>query len=795
MQIHKVAVIGSGVMGSTIAAHLANAGIPSLLLDIVPSKLTAKEEAAGLTLEDRKVRNSIAEQNKANMLKMSPAPFLVPEFAERIEVGNLSDDLGRLSEVDWVIEVVVERLDIKVDLFKKVAEQVRPGTIVTSNTSGISLKSMIEGLPESFTRYFLGTHFFNPPRYMKLLEIIPGPNTDPDVITFLCEFGERALGKGVVIAKDTPNFIANRIGAIGSPVLLKEMLRTGLTVDEVDALTGPVMGRPKSASFRTIDLVGLDTFIHSNNNVANGVPAEKDNLVLPEFIFTMQKNGWLGDKTKQGFYKKSKGPKGTVIEVLDIHTMTYGPPKSVNFASLEKAKAARSLPEKVRTLVSGDDIGAEFVWNILKTSLIYAAAIVRDIADDITSIDEAMRWGYNWQMGPFELWDALGVKATADRIVAEGGVIPPLVEELFAKGYESFYQKTETGETAFYKDGTYHQKTVSPYAFSLKQAHKTGKVIMSNAGASLVDLGDDVACLEFHSPNNTIDADLIEMINKSLAEVEKNYLGLVIGNQGKNFCVGANLMLILQEVEKGNWADLDLGVRALQNATMALKFAKKPVVAAPFGMALGGGTEICLHTHAIQASSETYMGLVELGVGLIPAGGGTKELAVRAMEGILPGVQVAPDYFFAKRFEVIAMAQVSTSAEKARQLGFLRDHDRYSMNPEHIIMDAKARVIDLARNFRPNLPTKVKIAGSGVRGTLELAMYGMREGRYISEYDQQLGNKLAYAITGGDRPAGMLVDEQYLLDLEREVFLSLLGEAKTQDRIRHMLAKGKPLRN
>ncbi|WP_088185914.1 3-hydroxyacyl-CoA dehydrogenase/enoyl-CoA hydratase family protein [Desulfosporosinus sp. FKA] len=795
MQIYKVAVIGSGVMGSTIAAHLANAGIPSLLLDIVPSKLSAKEEAAGLTLEDKKVRNSIAEQNKAKLLKMNPAPLLVPEFAERIEVGNISDDLGRLSEVDWVIEVVVERLDVKKDLFKKIAAVARPGTIVTSNTSGISLKDMVEGLPESFTRYFCGTHFFNPPRYMKLLEIIPGPNTEPLVIAYLKEFGERVLGKGVVMCKDTPNFIANRIGAIGSPVLLKEMLRLGLTVEEVDALTGPVMGRPKSASFRLIDLVGLDIFIHSNNNVANGVPEEKDDFVLPEFIFTMQKNGWLGDKTKQGFYKKSRGPQGNVIEVLDIKTMTYGPPKKVSFPCLDKAKAARNLREKLRTLVSGDDVGSEFAWNVLKPTLLYAANLVKDIAEDITGIDEGMRWGYNWEMGPFELWDALGVKATADRIVAEGGKLPAIVEELLSKGYESFYSKTEAGETTYYDNGVYRQKVVSSYSFSLKQAYKTGKVIMGNAGASLIDLNDGVACLEFHSPNNSITTDVVEMIYKSLEEVEKNYAGMVIGNQGKNFCVGANLMDILREAEKGSWSDLDQGIRQLQNATMALKYAKKPVVAAPFGMTLGGGAEICLHSHALQASSETYIGLVEVGVGLIPAGGGTKEMAVRAMEGVLPGVQTIPDYFFAKRFEVIAMAQVSTSAEKARQLGFLRDHDRYSMNPEHILMDAKARVIDLALNFRPNLPTKVKIAGAGVRGTLELAMYGMLEGRYISEYDRHLGNKLAYAITGGDRPAGMLVDEQYLLDLEREAFLSLLGEAKTLDRIRHMLTKGKPLRN
>lgn len=795
MQIRKVAVLGSGVMGSTIAAHLANAGIPSLLLDIVPSKLSAKDEAAGLTLEDRKVRNSIAETNKTNLKKMNPAPLFVPEFADRIEVGNLSDDIGRLSEVDWVIEVVVERLDIKVDLFKKVAAHVRPGTIVSSNTSGISLKAMVEGLPESFTRCFLGTHFFNPPRYMKLLEIIPGPNTDPEIVSYLAEFGERVLGKGVILAKDTPNFIANRIGVYGLAVTLQEMLRSGLSVDEVDALTGPVMGRPKSASFRTVDLVGLDTFMHTANTVATGVPSEKENFMLPEFMHTMLKNGWLGDKTKQGFYKKSRGPQVKIVEVLNPLTMTYVAKKNVKFASLEKAKAAGSLKDKIRTLVSGKDAGAEFSWNILKPVLIYAANRLGDIADDITAIDEGMRWGFNWEMGPFEIWDALGVKATADRIMAEGGSLPPVVQELLAKGYDRFYQKNEIGQTAFFNAGEYHPKTVSPHAFSLKQAHKAGKVILSNSGASLIDLGDGVAGLEFHSPNNSIGADIVTMIQKSLAEVEKNYLGMVIGNQGKNFCVGANLMLILLEAEEENWDEIDLMIRALQNEMMAMKYAKKPIVAAPFGMTLGGGAEICLHSHAIQASSETYMGLVELGVGLIPGGGGTKEMAVRAMEGVLPGVQVAPDYFFAKRFEAIAMAQVSTSAEKARQLGFLRDHDRYSMNPDHILMDAKARVIDLANNFRPNLPTKVKAGGPGVRATLEMALYGMRQGNYISDYDQHLGKKLAYAMTGGDRPAGMLVDEQILLDLEREAFLSLVGEPKTQDRIRHMLAKGKPLRN
>lgn len=795
MQIHKAAVLGSGVMGSTIAAQLANAGIPSLLLDIVPSALTKEEGAAGLSLDNKKVRNRFAESNKGKLLKTNPAPLFVPEFAELIEVGNLSDDLDRLSEVDWVIEVVVERLEVKLELFKQVAAHVRPGTIVSSNTSGVSLTAMVEGLPETFTRNFLGTHFFNPPRYMKLLEIIPGPNTDPEVVNFMKEFGERVLGKGVVLAKDTPNFIANRIGVYGLAVTLREMMKSGLRVDEIDALTGPILGRPKSASFRTVDLVGLDTFVHVANNVGEGVPEEQEYFVMPEFIQEMLKNGWLGDKTKQGFYRKNKGPQGKVLEVLDPKTMTYVPTLPVKFASLEKAKAAGGLAEKIRTLVDGDDAAAEFTWKVLKPVLLYAAKVAPEITEDITAVDEGIRWGFNWEMGPFEIWDALGVEQIAHRIIAEGDKLPPLVESLLKKGQGSFYQKAKDGVVSYFDRENYSVKTANPYSFSLKQAHKQGKEIFGNPGASLIDMGDGVACLEFHSPNNSIGSDIVSMIHKSLAEVESNYLGLVIGNQGKNFCVGANLMLVLMEAEDENWDELDLMVREFQRATMALKFAKKPVVAAPFGMTLGGGTEICLHAHGIQAAAESYMGLVEVGVGLIPGGGGVKEMAVRAMEGILPGTQVSPDYLFAKRFEAVAMAQVSTSAEKARQLGYLRDHDRYSMNPEHVLLDAKARVIDLNRNFRPNLSTKVKTAGSGVRAFLELALYGMKEGHYVSDYDVHIGKKLAFALTGGNRPAGMLVDEQYLLDLEREAFLSLAGEAKTQDRIRYMLAKGKPLRN
>ncbi|NMA69729.1 MAG: 3-hydroxyacyl-CoA dehydrogenase/enoyl-CoA hydratase family protein [Desulfitobacterium sp.] len=795
MPIYKVAVLGSGVMGSTIAAHLANAGIPSILLDIVPSSLLPEEEAAGLTLESPKVRNRIASANKAKLLKMKPAPLFVPEFAELIEVGNFEDDLHRLQEVDWVVEVVVERLDIKIDLFKKVCQNVRPGTIISSNTSGISLAAMSEGISEEHAPNFLGTHFFNPPRYMKLFELIPGPKTDPAVLKEVEEFAERVLGKGVVYAKDTPNFIGNRIGVYGLAATLKEMMSSGLTVDEVDALTGPIMGRPKSASFRTVDMVGLDTFVHVANNVGDNVPEEKEFFVMPEFIHTMIKNGWLGDKTGQGFYKRVRTEKGREILVLDPNTMEYVPRKKVKFASLDRAKNAGGLKDRVKALVNGKDAAAEFAWRVLRDVLIYSARLAPTIADDVTAIDNAMKWGYNWELGPFEMWDALGVKAVAERIKTEGGTVPEIVENLLAEGKESFYSKDEEGNPLYYGDGEYKATPVSPYSVNLKLAHKQGKKILGNSGASLIDLGDGVACLEFHSPNNSIGADILNMIHKSLEEVEKNYLGMVVGNQGKNFCVGANLMLIMLEAEDENWDDIDLMVREFQRGTMALKYAKKPVVAAPFGMTLGGGTEICLHAHGIQPAAETYMGLVELGVGLIPGGGGTKEMAIRAMEGVLPGVVVAPDYFYAQRFETVAMAKVSTSAEMARKLGFLRDSDRYSMNADHVIMDAKARVLDLARDFRPLVPKKYKVGGPGVRAFLEMALYGMKEGNFISEYDMHLGKKLAYAMTGGDKPAGALVDEQYLLDLEREMFMSLVGEPKTLDRIRHMLTKNKPLRN
>ncbi len=795
MEIHRAAVLGSGVMGSAIAAHLANAGIPTILLDVAPKSLTPEEESAGVSLSDKKVRNRIAEGNRAKLLKMNPPALFVPEYIEFISVGNFEDDLGLLQEVDWIVEAVVERLDVKQELLKKVAAQIRPGTIVSTNTSGISLNRIVKGLAPGFARYFLGTHFFNPPRYMKLLEIIPGPDTENEIVDFMLEFGERVLGKGVVLAKDSPNFIGNRIGVYATAVTLREMLRLGLRVDEVDALTGPVIGRPKSATFRTLDIVGLDTFVNVARNVAQEIPQEREKFELPGFIDEMLQHGWLGDKAKQGFYKTSKGLGGKIREVLDPQTLTYKASALPKYKSLEQAMACISIPEKIETLIQGDDIAAEFSWNLLKEVLLYAASVAPEVAEDIVAVDNALKWGFNWRLGPFELWDSLGVQNIAERIVKEGGTLPALVHRVIHQGDGTFYKKEATNGWTFFTASGYKTMSRNLYSISLAEARMSGKKVLGNDGASLIDLDDGVACLEFHSPNNTLTPDVLSMIRKSIEVVEKKFSGLVIGNQGKNFCVGANLALILSMVEEKKWDILDIMVREFQNTMMTVKYAKKPVLVAPFGMTLGGGVELSLHSHGIQAAAETYMGLVELSVGIIPAGGGTKEMAIRAMEGIFPKVQIHPDKFIARRFEIVAYAEVSTSGEHARRLGFLREDDRISMNADHQILDAKSRVIDIKRNFKPELPLDISVAGPGVRALLEMIVYGMLEGRYISKYDAHLDKKLAFVITGGNLASGTKVSEQYLLDLEREAFLSLVGEAKTQERIRYMLTKGKPLRN
>lgn len=799
MEIQKAAVLGAGVMGSTIAGHLANVGIPTLLLDIVPKELTAEEKARGLTLESPQVRNRLAMQGKMGLLKAKPAPLYSRENADLITVGNFEDDMERLQEVDWIVEVVVENLAIKKHLLKQVAQYRRPGTIVSSNTSGISINAMIEELPREFREHFLGTHFFNPPRYMKLLEIIPAQETKSEIVDFMMQFAERVLGKGVVLAKDTPNFIANRIGTYGLLVTAREMVRRGLTVSQVDAITGPALGRPKSASFRTLDMVGLDTFVHVANNVYESVAEgeEKEIFKVPDFLKEMVSRKWLGSKSGQGFYKKVKTAKGKEILELDYNTFEYKPRDKRKFTLLETAKnSPGSLADKLKMLVYGRDEAARFAWETLKKTLLYSAAKIPEIADDIISIDRAMRWGFNWKLGPFEMWDAIGVEKSVTRMTEEGENIPPLVEKLLAGGNTSFYKK-ENGRL-YYFDLTaedYRPVVEKPEIIDLADMKEGGKVIKANSGASLVDMGDGVACLEFHSPNNAIGADIIQMMNYAVEEVERNYLGLVIGNQGKNFCVGANLMLLLMEAQDENWDEINYIVKSFQDACMKLKYSRKPVVAAPFQMTLGGGCEICLHADRIRAAAETYMGQVELGVGLIPGGGGNKEVLIRHIENITdPKVDLQP--FVNKALEVIAMSKVSTSAQEARELHLLRSTDKITVNQDYLLHDAKQTVLAMVKEgYEPPRPQKIRVVGEPGYAAMKLGIYTMKEGGYISEHDQLIADKVAYVLAGGSVAANTYVTEQYLLDIEREAFLSLCGHPKTQERMMHMLKTGKPLRN
>lgn len=792
MRIKKAAVLGSGVMGSGIAAHLANVGIPTLLLDIVPKELTEEEKAKGWTLEHKQVRNRIVNQAVQRLLKQKPAPLMSKANLALIEVGNFEDDFHRLAECDWIIEVVVERLDVKKSVFEKVDEVRKQGSIVSSNTSGISIEAMAEGRSDDFKKHFLGTHFFNPPRYLKLLEVIPTKHTDPAVFTFMKQFGENVLGKGVVLAKDTPNFIANRIGTYGLLVTVREMMKGGYSVGEVDSVTGPLIGRPKSATFRTLDVVGLDTFIHVANNVFEKVEGEeKEAFTVPSFMKTMVEKGWLGSKSGQGFFYK----KGKDIFELNYETLEYEPTKKLKAPSVEMSKQAKGTANKLKALVYANDRAGQLLWNILSPTLLYSAQLLGEIADDIVAIDRAMKWGFGWELGPFETWDAIGVKQSVEKMKAEGRQVPSWVEDMLASGYEAFY-KRERGFVSYYDRGQYNPVEENEKVIHIQRLKEQKGVIKKNSGASLIDLGDDVALLEFHSPNNAIGFDIVQMINYALEEVDRNYKGLVIGNQGKNFCVGANLAMILMEAQDDNYFEIEMVVRQFQQAMMNIKYSTKPVVVAPFAMTLGGGTEICLPASRIQAAAETYMGLVEVGVGLIPGGGGNKELYIKHLSGMPNGVEFDLQKVANKVFETIAMAKVSTSAAEARELNFLNAQDGISINGDHLIHDAKQAVLALYESgYKPPVRKKIPVVGETGYAALLLGAQGMYYSGYISEHDLKIAKKLAYVIAGGSVPYGTEVDEQYLLDLEREAFLSLVGEPKTQARMQHMLLKGKPLRN
>ena len=797
-KIKKAAVIGAGVMGAGIAAHLANVGIEAYLLDIVPNKLLPEEERAGLTLDDKRVRNRLASNAKKALLKQKPAPLFHAENAELITIGNMEDHLDYLTEADWIIEVVVENLQIKQQVFATIERYRKPTAIVSSNTSGVSINKMVEGRTKEFKENFLGTHFFNPPRYMKLLELIPAEETAEEIVKFMAEFSERILGKGSVLAKDTPNFIANRIGTYGLMVTIHEMVKAGLQPDQVDEITGPLLGRPKSASFRTLDMVGLDTFVHVANNVLATTTDEDEKAVftMPDFILDMVERGWIGDKNQQGFYRKLKTEQGKEILVLDYQTMEYRQKQKLRSTTTEMAKQGKSLRDKVKTLISGKDEVSSFAWNSLKKVFLYSANKLGEIADDIVNIDNAMKWGFNWELGPFELWDEIGLVKSVTRMEEEGEVIPNFVKQLLASGRTSFYEKADYKRLYFSTSGESAEVAEQADKLSLADLKEQGKVIKSNAGASLIDIGDDVALLEFHSPNNAIAVDILSMVNQSVELVEKDYRGLVIGNQGKNFSVGANLMLILMEAQDENWDELDFMVRMFQNASLKLKYLNKPVVAAPFGMTLGGGAEITFGADLVQASAETYMGLVEVGVGVIPGGGGTKEMLYRNLEGIPDDVKLDTQLLVNRAFETIALAKVSTSGVEAKKLGYLKAADRISINKDYQLADAKKAVLALgSMGYQAPRPKSIRVVGETGFNTLRLGIYNFKQSGMISAYDQKIAEKLAFVLAGGNVPANTLVSEQYLLDLEREAFLSLVGEQKTQERMQHMLVKGKPLRN
>ncbi|HEV7475783.1 MAG TPA: 3-hydroxyacyl-CoA dehydrogenase/enoyl-CoA hydratase family protein, partial [Pyrinomonadaceae bacterium] len=792
----------AGTMGAQIAAHLANAGVPTILLDIAPRELTPEEQAKGLTLETKAVRNRIARAGLDAAIKAKPAAFSTTDKAALVSIGNFEDDLAKLKDVDLIIEAVVENLEIKRSLYEKVEVHRRPGAIVGSNTSGIPIRQLADGRSEDFRAHFLGVHFFNPPRYLHLVEIIRTEWTKPEVSCFLYGFLDQRLGKGVVPAKDRPNFIANRIGTFGAMVTIKTMLDDGYSIEEVDKITGQIVGRPKSATFRTFDLVGLDVFGHVVKNLYEALPDDDEREVFkaPEFLGAMIGKGILGNKTKGGFYRRQPGEGGKKeIWAIDHLTLDYRPAQKVKLPALDMAKNVEDLPERIKSLVWGKDRVGAFLWKTMSRTFRYAANRIPEIADSIVEIDRGMRWGFNWELGVFETWDAIGVEKSVARMKEEGQPIPANVEKLLAAGAKSFYKKD--GAEQFYFDFAsekYVPLVDRPGVIILKSIKDRTGVIKKNSGASLIDIGDGVACLEFHSKMNAIGGDTLQMLKQSLAEVEKNFVGLVVGNQGVNFCVGANIMLMLMEAQEENWEELDMMGRAFQASTMSLRYSPKPVVVAPFNLVFGGGCEMVLHGDRVRAAAETYIGLVEVGVGIIPAGGGTKELLLRTLDSIPKNVDDADPFPFVKRaFETIALAKVATSAEEARRLGFLAEDDTISMNGDRLIADAKQEVLALAASgyVQPQPRTDILALGNAALATLKLGIHQMKRAGYISEHDALIGEKLARILTGGDLNHQTRVSEQYLLDLEREAFLSLAGTRKTQERLAAMLKTGKPLRN
>jgi 3-hydroxyacyl-CoA dehydrogenase len=800
-EIRNVAVLGAGTMGARIAAHLANASIPCLLLDIVPTELTPEEHSKGLTLADARVRNRFAQAGLEGALASRPEAFFVKDAARWISVGNFEDDLAKIKDCDWILEVVTEDRAIKQALLQKVQALRAPGAVVSSNTSGIAIGSLAAGFSEDFRRHFLGTHFFNPPRYMKLLEMIPTPDSLPEVVAAVARFGDVVLGKGIVLAKDTPNFIANRIGTFTTMNVLRIMQEDGLSIEEIDALTGPAMGLPKSATFRTLDIVGLDVLAHVVKNLAASLPEDerRELFQLPGFVQEMLRRKLLGDKTQQGFYKKLKGGDDSTILTLDLSSFEYRERQKPRFPALDMAKNYEDVRHRVAALMQSPDRAGQFYQKVLGDTFHYAAMRVPEIADDIVAIDNAMKWGFNWEAGVFELWDTVGVEKVVEGWRQQGRAVPPLAEKLLESGRKSFYSRS-AGVTSTFDFGSGGTRDLEPPPgiILLPALKDLQKEVKKNAGASLIDLGDGVLCLEFHAKMNTIGADTIQMVHAAMKLLKDEFDALVIGNQAANFCVGANLMLVLASIQEGEWDDVHQAVRAFQNANMALKYAPKPVVAAPFGLTLGGGVEICLHSTRVRAAAESYVGLVEVGVGLIPGGGGTKEMLVRAMDSVPKDPEADPFTLLKEVFMNIGMAKVATSAEGARGLGYLSPRDSITMNRDRQIADAKQLALDLVKlGYRPGKPREdIKVLGQAAFAKMKLGLHMMRRAEYISEYDVVVGTHLARVLSGGGEfTSPQMVSEQYVLDLEREAFVSLCGQKKTVERMQYMLKKGKPLRN
>jgi 3-hydroxyacyl-CoA dehydrogenase len=804
--IYKAVVVGSGTMGAALAAHLANAGVSVTLLDILPDKLTPDEVKAGLTLIDMTVRNRIVNQGLERAQKSKPACFFSSDGYGLVTTGNLEDDFEKISDADWVIEAIVENLKIKQDLMERIDKIRKPQAIVSSNTSGIPLNEISAGLTKGFRQHFLGTHFFNPPRYLKLLEIIPTTDTLPAVTEFVSWFGEYRLGKGIVLCKDTPNFIGNRLAFGTGAFALDFIIQNGYTVDEVDAITGPLMGRPRTATFRLIDLVGVDVWEHVGSNLAHAIP--KDKLAQKylsaqkpnKLVHSMVEKGWLGNKSKIGFYKEVRTEDGKKeFWSLNLETQTHEPPVKVRFDSVGKANDVDNLGDRLKILLNEGDKAARLVQALTYQGFQYAAHIIPEVADTPMPLDDAIRWGFGHDAGPFEIWDMLGVKQMV-KAMSDAGFPPPgWVKTLLAKGLKTFYKYDKAGtKTAVYNVGTKAYVPIKKTSglVTLGQARQARKLITENAGASLYDIGEGVACVEFHTKMNALDDDIFEIVREGLDRTEKDFIGLVVGNEADNFSAGANLFMVVVAAQQGMWDALDAAVKKLQDLNMCMRYFPKPVVVAPAGLALGGGCEVTMHGPRVVAAGELYIGLVELGAGVIPAGGGTKEMVRRLVNPPMrtPSTDALP--FLMRVLEQVGQAKVATSAEEARQFGILTSGDRIVMNRGHLLTEAKREVLTMAAaGYRPQAPEPVYAAGREALAAMRVGLHMYSLGKQITDHDAVIANKLAYVMTGGDLSKPTWVSEQYILDLEREAFLSLCGEEKSQARMWSLLQTGKPLRN